>query len=199
MASISYPSSLPRAQIRYSFDAASNKFESPRTEAEIQRRRRSETIVRGVAVEWTFDENDIDAFRTWFDTTLRLGTALFNIELAFGDGVKSNEAKFMDRRYNMRILASDEWSVTANLEVKDAVVINTTQGFFDVHSSIGQVGNVMAMVIPLSLSIIESFSYIVKSEAVVALSTAVLESDTFTNISSSNIDLSTAILESGNT
>ena len=98
---------------------------SLRTEMEAgAARARRRTYARNdrVSARWVFTDAEMDTFRTWFenDSQAAGGAAWFSVSLRIGNtGATTQEARFIGA-YQAELLGGAKWSVTANLEVRDA-------------------------------------------------------------------------------
>lgn len=198
MADKSYPSDLPRTEITsYSYSLTTDSLRTDSDEALYYRRRRTETQIYEVNLSFIFNDEQMRSFRDWYGADLTQGSEIFDFELAFGDGIKTNEAKFVGGKFGYALLdGSNDWSVSATAEVWAADVLDDVSNYITATFTLG---GSSSYVVPLSLGTYESLSYSVSGSEIIDLSGGTYEDQQYTVGDSEEIDLSLGTYESGST
>jgi len=155
MADETYPSTLPKAEIgSFSYGVASDSVRTDSDDALYYRRRRSETMIYTVSVSFIYSDSEMEDFREWYTTDLSNGSEIFDIDLAFGDGLKTNTAKFVGGEFNYSYLSGrNDWEVTAKLEVWAPDVIASISAFLTLTDSLSTQSKFMELVFAMGSAV----------------------------------------------
>jgi len=170
MATETYPTSLPAPSVSYSFEVSSDKIRTKERTALYKNRQRSDVRIYTVSVDWQFTDSQMEIFRLWFRDDLSEGSEIFDIDLFFGDGVKTNEAKFVKGSYNYSYSENLNWNVSAALEVWDADVVDVLSDYYTT-----MMAQLSALQLPLSMANLETFKLLTVGAEKLDFSTATLE------------------------
>lgn len=216
MATETFPSSLPNPSVSYGFDVSSNKIRTKARSALYTNRQRSDVRIYNVDVKWLMNEAEILVFRDWFRDDISEGSEIFDIDLFLGDGIKTNEAKFVDGKFSYKHRENLEWDVTASLEVWDADVSNLLAEYYsaltaaielanpiiappspDINLWLNGLGYTNALSIPLEFATVETYGPVTRSSVQLPLVRAELESYKPLSKLAQTLNLSDATLETG--
>ena len=170
MATKYFPTSLPNPSVSYSFEVSSDKIRTKERTARYNNRQRSDVRIYTVSVDWQFIDSQMEIFRLWFRDDLSEGSEIFDIDLFFGDGVKTNEAKFIKGSYNYSYSENLNWNVSAALEVWDADVVDVLSDYYTT-----MMAQLSALQLPLSMANLETFKLLTVGAEKLDFSTATLE------------------------
>jgi hypothetical protein len=216
MATETFPSSLPDPSASYGFDVSSDKIRTREKTALYKNRQRSEVRIYKTSVDWQFTDSQMETFRDWFRDDISEGSEIFNIDLFFGGGIKTNEAKFAGGSYSYSFSENLNWSVSAELEVWNADVADEETAYYaammaamvaanplvspnspDIDSWILNFNYTNALELPFQYATIETFGPVTRAALQLPLNRAVLETLKPLTLSAETLNLSTATLETG--
>jgi hypothetical protein len=98
----------------------------------IRQQRCFTTDLRLLPTTWRMTDLQLGIFRAWVLHKITGGQDYFAISLSTGgDGLKVVSARIVEGKYNIKSVGPDQWDVTAQLEVEDALVWD--EGTFDMQ------------------------------------------------------------------
>ena len=122
---ISWPSTLPLPYIDYNGTPRNSTTVGPIEDGNhVQRRSRSRKAYFSITMQWVLKPSELEAFQTFFDTTLGNGTAAFSIELRFPKNSELTEwmVRFDGDGYQTQY-QDGLWQVSADLDLITPIVL----------------------------------------------------------------------------
>ncbi len=116
---------LPNLQVSYNFDIESATIRTRTDSGNYVNRKRNQRNVHIVGVEWSLDDDQMEFFKGWHRVILEFGALAFDMDLAFGDGYKSNSTRFVEGSFQATMEGNLNWRVSAQLECDQVVEVNT--------------------------------------------------------------------------
>ena len=197
MADQTFPTALPQPTVDYSFSVNPANLRSEDATALGLARQRSGVRLMRMRVAWNFDDSELDTFQTFFDTTIEEGNMPFNIQVPIGDGLKNQEARFFEAKYNADQRGDLDWYVSADLWIQDPEEDDDCATY--IGSLMYTNGTVATIVLPLKCGTFESYEAKMKGFHILDLSTGTFENQAYSYESHSELDLSTGTFETGST
>ena len=115
-----FPATLPNALSSGYSGSKTQAFIRTEMEAGSQRQRqRFSTTNQNRTVNWLFTADEMDTFKTFFETDINQGSDFFNISLDLGNGLTTYAARFT-QPYNDTYVDGGYWRVDGQLEVRNA-------------------------------------------------------------------------------
>ncbi len=118
-----WPGTLPAPQAAgYGLQPVDQSIRTDMEFGAMRSRRRSYARNDRLAVSWALSDAQMDIFRTWFENDAEAagGSAWFSVSLRVGNtGATTQEARFVSP-YRAQMVGAGRWSVSADLEVRDA-------------------------------------------------------------------------------
>lgn len=111
------PISLPTPAADYSFRVDSVHTTRQMDSGRVLHWRRSTVTPRRVRVVWQLTDALLEVFKVWYRFGLQQGTQKFTLDLAFGDSLQTNTARFLTD-YEVSHQNHFYWRVSAELEVE---------------------------------------------------------------------------------
>lgn len=116
---------IPNVQVGYSFEVHPSTIRTNMRGASYQNRNRFKRAVHLVSVSWSLSDLELEFFLGWHKVILGFGCYTFDMDLAFGDGYKTNKARFVNGAFTAIYTDFNSWTVTAQLECQSVDSIKT--------------------------------------------------------------------------
>lgn len=84
-----------------------------------RQRRRYTAPPSRLSVAWVFTAAQMASFKTFYETTLDLGSGWFTLDINAGAGLASKDCRFVEP-YQASLSGNGVWAVSATLEVRGA-------------------------------------------------------------------------------
>lgn len=110
-------SSLPYPSTDYSGSVDAGVLRTKMDSGKARQRRKTVSELATISVKWEFSDDEMSIFRAWHAEKLNLGVDWFNIDLPFGGGLETQQARFVQGNFSPTYTAHLYWEVTASLEV----------------------------------------------------------------------------------
>ena len=115
-----FPSTLPSPLIEGYGGSHDVAFIRTEMESGSQRQRQRFTAANHqMTMSWMFSSSEMSTFKTFFDTTINLGSDWFTMSVDTGAGFGTYDARFT-QPYQYSYVAGGNWLVSANIEVRNA-------------------------------------------------------------------------------
>jgi hypothetical protein len=115
-----WPSTLPAALIAsYSVKPDVGFIRTDMDVGAARQRRRYTAQPSRIPVSWIFTAAQMAAFKTFYETTLDVGTGWFTMTINAGAGQVTKDCRFVES-YEAKPLSATQWTVSGNIEVRDA-------------------------------------------------------------------------------
>jgi hypothetical protein len=158
-----YPSTLPApSSDGYSFSVEPTVNREQMDSGRFRQVRKTTAQYHFVNLSWKFTDSEYQVFREFYTATIEYGAQWFEIALAFGDGLKTNTARFVGG-YSASNSGILNWTVTARLQLEGIDEIDTQGELETAGAGVGLVGTAWVDVLPRPNV---SFSTVVESATV---------------------------------
>ena len=115
-----WPASLPQPNLNgYAIKPDAGFIRTDMDVGPARQRRRYTAPPSRISASWVFNATQMAAFKTFFETTLDLGSGWFTLNINAGAGMADKDCRFTEP-YQASLSASGVWSVSASLEVRGA-------------------------------------------------------------------------------
>lgn len=115
-----WPTTLPAPNMAgYSVKPDAGFIRTDMDAGPARQRRRYTSSPSRIPASWVFNATQMAAFKTFYETTLDVGTGWFTMTVNAGAGESALDCRFAEP-YSAALVGSGIWQVSANIEVRGA-------------------------------------------------------------------------------